>query len=356
MPVKLTALLALIALASPALAHESRVAALRLEVEASRASVRYTVQLPELVELVPDCDTNGDGLLTRAEFDALSPRLAERVEGGLLLEVDGRRQRGRMAGQAFPAARAVALGDPQARVGVVLDYPHARAERLTLRSAVLGDGHTAREVVQLPDGGAVTLEGPADQVSWSAPRSALEQACAFVGQGVVHILIGWDHLAFLLALLVLAPTLRGVALTVTAFTLAHSVTLAATALGWVSPPSALVEAVIALSIAWVAFENLSGLAEGASAHRWWLTFAFGLVHGFGFGGVLLELELGDPVPTLVGFNLGVELGQLAVVALAWPLLAGLRAARPRVYDALAVKGLSVGLVALGLWACVERLA
>jgi len=349
------AVAAVLTFASTAAGHDVRTATLALDVSEARTSLRYALNLTDLVGLVPDCDRDGDGLLTRAEFADATPRLARAIEQGLELEVDGRRLRGQLAGDVFPAARAVALGDPSARLGVVLDYATAPGA-LTVRSRVLSARSATREVVELPDGGAAVLNGPQDVVEWRAPRSPLSQVTEFVGQGVVHILIGWDHLAFLLALLLLAPTLRGVVMTVTAFTLAHSVTLALTALQLVTPPAVLVEAAIALSIAWVAFENVSGLAKGATRQRWLLTFAFGLVHGFGFGAVLLELELGDPLPSLIGFNLGVELGQLAAIGLAWPLLSALRKARPRLYDGLVVKGLSLGLIGVGLWACLDRVS
>ena len=194
----------------------------------------------------------------------------------------------------------------------------------------------------------------------------------YVLLGVEHIVSGWDHLAFVAALLLLARTLREVATLVTAFTLAHSLTLALAVLGLVRPESSGVEALIGFSIALVAAENawllagrdrwipalaigglvvmaalaalgigslrplaLLGLGLFSFCHfalldraprpgrlRAAVAFAFGLVHGFGFAGVLAEMELpaGRLVPALLGFNVGVELGQLAVVAVLWPLL------------------------------------
>jgi hypothetical protein len=194
--------------------------------------------------------------------------------------------------------------------------------------------------------------------------------------GVEHILSGWDHLAFVLALILLARNLGEVARLVTGFTLAHSLTLALAVLGWIRVESGPIEALIGFSVALVALENgwtLGGrgrwiptltvaalliLAAAAAAgasflpvltvlglavfsachfellrraaqpnlHRVALAFAFGLVHGFGFAGVLAEMTLppGRLAAALLGFNLGVEVGQLAVVAAAWPLLGLLR--------------------------------
>ncbi|MBM3991104.1 MAG: HupE/UreJ family protein [Planctomycetes bacterium] len=133
--------------------------------------------------------------------------------------------------------------------------------------------------------------------------------------GVEHILGGWDHLAFLFALLVAARGLRSLLGVVTAFTAAHSITLALAAFDVVRLPARLVELAIALSIAYVAAEVLLVRRPGA---RWIEAFAFGLVHGLGFAGFLGESLMHESlkVTALVSFNLGVEVGQLAVVALA----------------------------------------
>jgi hypothetical protein len=203
----------------------------------------------------------------------------------------------------------------------------------------LEKGHS--HVVQFPDGRTRLLDAAHPEAEWTA--SGGSGFGSFLALGVEHILTGWDHLVFLLTLLVVAGSLGQVAKLVTAFTAAHSVTLGLTALGVVSPPG-FVEALIAASIVYVAVENWF-VKEGA--HRWVLVSIFGLVHGMGFGGALLEMELARPVPALLGFNLGVELGQLAVVAAVWPLLAWARR-HERVYRAVAVRGLSGAAAAAGL--------
>jgi hypothetical protein len=141
----------------------------------------------------------------------------------------------------------------------------------------------------------------------------------FVGQGVMHILSGIDHLLFIVSLLIVIRDWKHLAAVVTSFTLAHSVTLAVGALGLVRLSPRLVEPMIALTIIYVAAENALRLAPRA---RVGVTFAFGLVHGFGFSSVLRDLGLarGQLVPALVGFNLGVELGQLLVVVPLFPLV------------------------------------
>jgi hydrogenase/urease accessory protein HupE len=149
----------------------------------------------------------------------------------------------------------------------------------------------------------------------------------FVRLGIEHIWTGYDHLLFLLALLLPGGTIRHLAAIVTAFTIAHSITLALAALDVVSLPSAPVEAAIAASIV---FAALDGLRRRGGDRRPALTFAFGLIHGFGFAGILKEVGLtaGAIVIPLVGFNVGVEAGQLAVVLVAVPLIRA-ATARPR---------------------------
>ncbi len=204
------------------------------------------------------------------------------------------------------------------------------------------------------------------------PRARGSSVASYVVLGIEHIATGYDHLAFLAALLLIAGSLGEVARIVTGFTAAHSLTLALAVLGWVRPERAPIEALIGLSIALVATENvwlagargrtLPGVVAGAlavlalvaaagvgrvpavtlaglalfaacyfpllrrvtrpAALRWGLAFLFGLVHGFGFAAVLVDarLETARLARALVGFNTGVEVGQLAVVALVWPLL------------------------------------
>src|SRR5262249_49227835 len=147
---------------------------------------------------------------------------------------------------------------------------------------------------------------------------------SFVLLGIEHILTGWDHLLFLLGLLLCGGGWLTLARLITAFTLAHSVTLALAVLDIVTLPDRLVEAVIALSIAFVAAENI--FTRPVASRRWMVSFAFGLVHGFGFSSALRELDLPRHglVLALFGFNVGVELGQGVVVAVALPLLALIR--------------------------------
>jgi hypothetical protein len=287
----------------------------------------------------------------------------------------------------------------------------ARIESAILLEQAPSHLHFAR--VATPGGALERLLSEADprwalpEANAGAPDAAPEGSALsdYVRLGVVHILSGWDHLAFVLALLLLASRFSEVASLVTAFTLAHSITLGLGVLGVVHPQSAAVEALIGYSIALVAAENawllagrgaavplvatlglcamallaragigavsepaLLGLALFSACHfglldrvsrparlRAAVAFAFGLVHGFGFAGVLGEMELppGRVAPALFGFNVGVELGQLGVVALVWPLLRALEARRPPVHRQVA-EVLSAGICGLGLYWFLTR--
>jgi hydrogenase/urease accessory protein HupE len=144
---------------------------------------------------------------------------------------------------------------------------------------------------------------------------------SFVRLGIEHIVTGYDHLAFLLALLLAGGSLQSNAKTITSFTVAHSLTLALATFGLLNIPPAVVEPVIAASVVFVGVENLSGRRL---ASRWLVTFVFGLVHGLGFASILREMgiggtEAGVAIP-LLSFNLGVELAQLAIAAFVLPFV------------------------------------
>jgi hypothetical protein len=154
----------------------------------------------------------------------------------------------------------------------------------------------------------------------AAPRGTLATAGVFLAQGIEHILLGVDHLLFVLGLLTLVRTPWMLVKTITAFTVAHSITLAVATFGIASVPAAPLNAAIALSILFLGPEIVRAWRGGTSftiRHPWVVAFAFGLLHGFGFGSGLLALGLprGDIPLALLAFNVGVEIGQLAFVAL-----------------------------------------
>ena len=216
---------------------------------------------------------------------------------------------------------------------------------------VLTRDHHAFEVhVAGPDGGPSRdfVGGTAEEASSSGGFS---RAASFVRMGLEHILTGYDHLLFLLGLVLASRGVRALLAVVTAFTAGHSISLASSALGIWAPSPALVEPMIAMSIAYVGIENLI-LREVAS--RWRLTFLFGLVHGFGFAGALREVHFErESVPlVLASFNVGVELGQLAVLAAVVPVVLFLR--RERWFQTAGVVALNGGVATMGLAWAVAR--
>jgi hydrogenase/urease accessory protein HupE len=171
----------------------------------------------------------------------------------------------------------------------------------------------------------------------------------FVRAGIHHILIGPDHLLFLVGLLLLGGTVRQLLLVVTSFTVAHSITLSLAALDIVTPPARLIEPAIALSIVYVGADNI--LAKGGRDVRGWIAFTFGFIHGFGFANVLREMDLPSRALgwSLFSFNVGVEIGQLLVVVLVASALAALRSRSEWAGRHLAFAGSLVVIVAGAFW-------
>ncbi len=169
--------------------------------------------------------------------------------------------------------------------------------------------------------------------------------------GIEHIALGFDHLIFLLALFLVAGSVRAYVLMITAFTLAHSVTLALAVMEIYAPSGEFVEPVIALSIAWVGVENF--IVKSVDK-RWILTLCFGLIHGFGFAGALGDVGLPpDNIPmSLLAFNLGVEAGQLAILAIVLPAL--ITARKEPWFNARVVPALNVAVILIGSYWFIER--
>jgi hydrogenase/urease accessory protein HupE len=307
----------------------------------SGQSVRYALSLP----------AEGLGDATR-DLRELAAAVARHVT----IEGDG------AACSAVPAeTRPPSAG--RASIEVVVLYACAAPIRnLSIRDgsdAFLGVDHHTIADIQWPGGARqVIFEKGQRQASIAitgdaaAERGSANQFLFYLGLGVEHIIGGIDHLLFLLALLALATSLWQTVKIVTAFTVAHSITLSLAALGMVNVPSSIVEPLIAASIVWVAVENL--VAPAGAARRWVIAGVFGLIHGLGFASALGDLALPRDVllRALVGFNIGVELGQLAFVAVVMPpLVWASRPGRlPRLPQTLSVIVALVGAVWL-----VERL-
>jgi len=240
-------------------------------------------------------------------------------------------------------AHCAALPDPAERLlpaARQLDW-HGVACALAPGDSIAVDGLAATQIDLLlrivpADGQALSQLLRPREPAWvlPAPAQAAPPVRAYFGLGVEHILGGTDHLLFVLALALLVRRMLPLLRTITAFTLAHSLTLVAAALGFVQVPGPPVEAAIALSIVYVARELLRPVPGLAARRPWLVALAFGLLHGFGFAGALAEVGLpeGEIPLALALFNLGVEAGQLlflAAVLLAWRLISLGRKTRPR---------------------------
>jgi len=369
------------------------------EVEGREARVRFRIPQLELTRLPW-------GIVTPPR---LAPELGRYLGETLRLEAGG------VACAVSEAPRALAAPSDRALLEWRVRCPAEGGLAIVsdlMREVAPSHLHFAR--LRSPDGGIRerVLAGP--ERSWRLPGADADAADSGAGSGVAdyvwlgieHIATGYDHLVFLLGLLLLAGRLREVVTIVTGFTVAHSITLGLAALGRVRPDGAAVEALIGLSIALVAAENgwlmsgrwrgvpvlvvgallvagalaafgigavpaatCAGLALFAACYfallerverptrlRFAIAFCFGLVHGFGFAGVLAEIALpqGRLLPALLGFNLGVEAGQLAIVAVVWPLLWSLTRVRAgAAYRPLVEAGTAL-VCALGVFWWIER--
>jgi HupE / UreJ protein len=332
--------------------------------DAVPVDVELELALRDIALTLP-LDADRDEQVTWGELQQAWPALETMALSGLSLSSD--------LGACALAPRALAVrrydGGAYAVLGMTARCPGR--DGLRLRYGLLFDRDPQhRAIVTLRDGAiaATAVAESGRRVVALAPASR-RQFADFVKNGVQHILGGFDHLAFLLSLLLPAALVRlrgewqplqnprqgfgrilGI---VTAFTVAHSITLSLSALGWVVPASRWIEPVIAASVLLAALNNVWPLV---TARVWAITFAFGLIHGFGFAGALSELGLPQSgrLLSLLGFNLGVELGQLAVVCAALPLLFLLRGKRWYSQRLMPLLSLGIALMAMvWLW---QRLA
>jgi len=175
----------------------------------------------------------------------------------------------------------------------------------------------------------------------------------FVPAGITHIVVGADHVLFLLGLLLLGGSIRKLALIVTAFTVAHVLTMTLASMSLVMPPPRIIDPAIALSIVYVGTDNL--LVQGGRDVRAWIAFTFGFIHGFGFAGVIREMHLPPRALgwSLFSFNLGIEIGQLVIVAVLGAALLALRRRNETLGKRFAFAG-SLVVVAAGTFWFVER--
>lgn len=306
-------------------AHDPGLSAADLRIEGSRVVANLTLARGD-VESVARIDTNSDGESTQQEFEAARPGLEDLAASSLELRMDSR--------LASVSDASVRLGESNA-IHFLVTFDFEPGSELSVRSLLIGRlarGH--RQYISIVDErnnklGERILDAGDDlfllkyELSGTGPSQSFSQ---FLLLGIEHILTGYDHLVFLLGLLIAGASFKAAAKIITSFTVAHSITLALATLGLVRISPGIVEPLIAVSIIYVGLENIF---RREMKRRWLLTFCFGLVHGFGFAAVLSELGIGSvglagaAIP-LLSFNLGVELGQVVIAAVALPLIWKLR--------------------------------
>jgi hypothetical protein len=323
---------------SQAQAHKPSDSYLTLEVAQSRVQGRWDIALRDL-EFAVGLDANGDGNITWGELRARHGDIASYALARLALKADERDCRitpleqqvdshsdGTYTVLRFEADCGREFAELEARYSLFFDFDTQHKGLLNL---VSGAGTRS---------GVFSVDRPAQRFEL-AEISAWTQFASFVREGIWHIWKGYDHILFILSLLfpaVLMHALRSwkpverfmpafwdVAKVVTSFTVAHSITLTLAALGVISLPSRLVESTIAASVVLAALNNIFPLVL---ERRWVVAFAFGLIHGFGFASVLTDLGLPKNalLLALVGFNVGVEIGQLVIVSFFLPLAFAVR--------------------------------
>lgn len=309
-----------------ALAHDPGLSAAVLKLDGKRVEAHLTFARVDIESLLP-LDANGDGHVSQAEFKQSEMQLLALAKELVVITV---------AGHSIPIEMAKVELDDSEGIHFKFFFIKPEAGTFTFESKLiehLSRGH--RQYLELiGEGnrliGSQMLEAAANRYEPSA--AAMAEAAEhpqsfweFFKLGIEHIVTGFDHLAFLLALLLAGSGLREAAKIITSFTIAHSITLALATFDVVNMPSGIVEPIIALSIVYVGLENI---IRREVKNRWLLTFVFGLIHGFGFASVLRELGIAEQgsaaVVPLFSFNLGVELGQVTIAAMILPLIWKLR--------------------------------
>jgi len=308
---------------TPAWAHPPGLSSLELSLQAGHLAVKATFALQDIEAFAP-MDSDLDAEVSDAERDAAKPAVAAFVAGKLAIAADGE--------QLAPEEPASVDYDAQNNAHVQLRYQPAPKQTLALESkflAELPEGHQQFLQIRSADGRILQekMLSRADdklQISVSGGNDSgwATVFWAFFKLGVEHIVTGYDHLLFLFALLAVTHSFWPAIKIITFFTVAHSLTLALAGLNLIALPSSFVEPFIAATIVYVALENL--IRGDHTKGRHWLTFFFGLIHGFGFASVLQELEIGTAssgiLLPLLSFNLGIETGQIAVAVAVLPII------------------------------------
>lgn len=359
---------------SEASAHPIGYSALYAEIDGTTVDVSYDLHPPTLVDVLPQVDANHDrhldaGEATRAA-GVIEAYLGEHVvimaDVGPCVASPPREYRLAADTRLFMKVRYHCASVPSSltwTVDLFMEDVGGHTVLGRFRSAAgyvqhafsaeqrVCDLVTAATPVGPSTPRAASAVVPTTPRQADAPQGARAWLTTFVGEGLHHILSGLDHLLFVVSLALGARRMRDLVWTVTAFTAGHSLSLALAALDIVRVSPRIAEAAIAATIVWVAVDNVR---REDPAHRWIVALVFGLIHGFGFGSALRDLGMptGGIIPALLGFNVGVELGQLLVVA---PCVAALAVAdRHPTARATATRSISAMIAVLGLMWFFDR--
>ncbi len=329
-------------LAVRAEAHSVGLSRADYRISGSDVRATYVFSSAELASTFPEVDLDGDGMLSPSEAARGRAIFESAIVRSTFVRADGSACGSTLDGTEVGESDAVEI-----HASFACDHaPRHLSIDCEFIDRLAGGHH---HIASLEDGGrqssfVVATTRKQFDVDLEAPTRPAMALRSMVWMGVTHILTGYDHLAFLLGLILLGGRVRTLVGVISAFTVAHSITLGLAATRVVSVPGSIVEPAIALSIAYVGLENL---VVTTPVKRWRITFPFGLLHGFGFSAALTQLDLprAQVPPALFAFNLGVELGQLAVLAIALPLVVWAR--KFEVFRRWGVPALSLSLVAAG---------
>jgi len=347
-------------------AHDPGLSLLKTQLLNNQVKLEFTFAQADIGSLIT-LDDNHDLNISQTELDRAQPQLFALLADGVVLRNDN---------QPLKVDQIAVISAANNTIKANLTYSTRMQRDVNLEIPLIARfarGHRQHLTVQDENGKQVVQQILSKQSGsiniQTVSTSQLSIFQQYFSEGVWHIWIGFDHILFLLTLLLpvvliyrqrhwqsitqLLPAISDTLKIVTAFTIAHSITLALAVLHIVQLPSQLVEIVIALSVLVTAVNNLMPRFSGS---RWLLAFGFGLIHGFGFASVLTDLGLANQalITSLIGFNLGVELGQLVIVGLFVPLAFVIR--HTQIYRQWMFRG---GSVVAGIVACVwmvERVA
>lgn len=340
-----------VGLAAPVFAHPAPYSYLNLRLHQGRLEASLVVHVIDLAhELnITPAETLLESSLTNSRKEDIQNLLRPR----LLLIADGQPI-------DFDLLDIQPLPDQQALALRLRFQTRTTPISLTVRSSLFSYDPQHQTFINVYEDDALTHQDIADKDHASVEyffggasgdwRSTLAVVKRFLVSGIQHIFAGPDHILFIIGLLLLGGSLRRLLLIVTAFTIAHSITLTLAALDVLSPPARLIEPAIALSIVYVGIDNLMVGKTGRDV-RAWIAFFFGFIHGFGFAGVLKEFGLprGALGWSLFSFNLGVEIGQVCIVIVAAALLMTLRRNKPALAERVATIGSVVVILAGSFW-------